>query len=59
MKSKRGRPKTVHYSRRTIIQIDDDTMKEIKGLIKDEMSISEFFRRTAEFVLDNPQIIRR
>lgn len=59
MTGKRGRPKTVHYSRRTLIQIDDDTMKEIKHFINNDMSIAEFFRRSAEAILDNPHLIKR
>lgn len=58
-KAKRGRPKTVYYSRRTLIQVNDDTMNEIKRFIKTDMSISEFFRRSAEIVLDNPHLIKR
>lgn len=59
MKAKRGRPKTVFYSRRTLIQINDNTMLEVKALIKNKMSIAEFFRHVAQYALDNPDIIKK
>jgi hypothetical protein len=57
MKKTRGRPKTVNYTQRTIIQIDDNTRTQIQELIKGKMSIAEFFRRTAEYALQHPDII--
>lgn len=56
-KRKPGRPKLLNASHRTIIQVEEMQLKQIRKLLNNKMSVSNFFRIAAEHVLDNPTIL--
>lgn len=53
----RGRPRIMAKTRRIIIQLDDSELKSIQSLVKNHISVSQFFRDAADYALANPTIV--
>ena len=53
----RGRPRIMKNTKRIIIQVDASELKMIQGLVKNHISVSQFFRHAADHALANPHII--
>jgi len=53
----RGRPRIMKNTKRIIIQVDASELKTIQMLIKNQISVSQFFRNAADHAIANPHII--
>ena len=53
----RGRPRIMKNTKRIIIQIENNDLKTIQHLVKNQISVAQFFRYAADHVLANPDII--
>ena len=53
----RGRPRIMENTRRIIIQVADSELKTIQKMVRNKISVSQFFRYAAEYALNNPDII--
>jgi len=51
-KKTRGRPKIMKKSVRVIIQLESTEYAKIKKAIKEEKSVAQFFRESANLMLD-------
>lgn len=53
----RGRPRVMANCRRIIIQVEEKELQNIQSLVKNQISVSQFFRDAADFALANPTVV--